>query len=86
MIDGLLSTKEWIRQGVDDVIHKQSGVIVAPVVKTDGTPTQTISTGTDNTDSVLTIQNVNLADVLASSYLGIIFGEGGFPYPEVRLF
>ena len=83
--DGLLSTKAWIKRGAETLLSKSSDTSTA-IVKTDGTPTQTALTVNDTTDSVVTLQSVNLADVLASSYLGIVFGEGGWPYPEVSYF
>ena len=38
----------------------------------------------ETTDFKQKLQDVNLTEVLVHGYLGIIFGEPGWPYPEVQ--
>ena len=39
----------------------------------------------DTTDFKQKLQDASLTDVLVHGYLGIIFGEPGWPFPEVKL-
>lgn len=38
----------------------------------------------ETTDFKQKLRDVNLTEVLVHGYLGIIFGEPGWPYPEVQ--
>ena len=40
----------------------------------------------DTTDFQRKLEDASLADVLVHGYLGIIFGEPGWPYPEVHYY
>ena len=49
------------------------------------TAAQNSAEGVDSTDFQRKLQDTSLSDVLVHGYLGIIFGEPGWPYPEVYI-
>ena len=69
---GLMSTKAWLRRGAEVAtgIGSRSAADVSEEIS-------------DMTDFKQKLQDANLTDILAHGYLGIIFGEPGWPYPEV---
>lgn len=86
---GLVSTKVWLEKGkevaVDTTAAKPSPSPSLP----SHTPTPSTSSAEsstkphDTTDSSPASKPVPRMDLLAHAYLGIIFGEPGWPYPEV---
>lgn len=70
---GLLSTKVWLKRGAQ--VATGVGVRAAAQVSAEAV---------DTTDFTLQkLQDADLIDVLVHGYLGIIFGEAGWPFPEV---
>ena len=69
-----MSTKVWIKHGAEVATGTGSK-----------TAAQNSAEGVDKTDFQRKLQDASLTDVLVHGYLGIIFGEPGWPYPEVFL-
>lgn len=71
---GLMSTKAWLRRGAEVAtgIGSRSAADVSEEIS-------------DMTDFKQKLQDANLTDILAHGYLGIIFGEPGWPYPETLI-
>ena len=70
---GLMSTKVWLKRGAE--VATGLGSRSAAQVSTESS---------DTTDFKQKLQDASLTDVLVHGYLGIIFGEPGWPYPEVQ--
>ena len=70
---GLMSTKVWLKRGAE--VATGVGSRSAAEVSTEAS---------DTTDFKQNLQDTSLTDVLVHGYLGIIFGEPGWPYPEVQ--
>ena len=70
---GLMSTKVWLKRGAE--VATGIGTRSAAQVSTEAS---------DTTDFKQKLQDASLTDVLVHGYLGIIFGEPGWPYPEVQ--
>ena len=71
---GLMSTKVWLKRGAE--VATGTGSRSAAQVSDEAS---------DTTDFQVKLQDASLTDVLVHGYLGIIFGEPGWPYPEVQL-
>ena len=69
-----MSTKVWLKRGAE--VTTGTGSRSAAQVSADAL---------DTTDFQQKLQDASLTDVLVHGYLGIIFGEPGWPYPEVQL-
>ena len=69
---GLISTKVWLKRGAEVATGTSPR-----------TAAQNSAEGVDSTDFQRKLQDTSLSDVLVHGYLGIIFGEPGWPYPEV---
>ena len=70
---GLMSTKVWLKRGAEVAtgIGSRSAAQVS-------------SEASDITDFKQNLQDASLTDVVVHGYLGILFGEPGWPYPEVQ--
>jgi hypothetical protein len=66
--NGLLSTKEWLKRGHDIARSELDRV----------------SEGTLQVDGHEGTIRVELVDICRHCYVGILLGEGGFPFPEVE--
>lgn len=72
---GLMSTKVWLKRGAQ--VATGVGVRAAAQVSAEAV---------DTTDFTLQkLQDADLIDVLVHGYLGIIFGEAGWPFPETLI-
>lgn len=71
---GLMSTKVWLKRGAE-----------VATGTTPRTAAQNSAEGVDSTDFQRKLQDTSLSDVLVHGYLGIIFGEPGWPYPETLI-
>ncbi|KAL9985001.1 hypothetical protein ACROYT_G007352 [Oculina patagonica] len=71
---GLMSTKVWLKQGAEVA----TGIVSRSAA-------QVSSEALDTTDFKQKLQDASLTDVLVHGYLGIIFGEPGWPYPETLI-
>ena len=69
----LLSTKAWLKRGAKAATNTDSTL-----------PAEMSDNEKETTDFKQKLQDVNLTEVLVHGYLGIIFGEPGWPYPEVQ--
>ena len=69
----LLSTKAWLKRGAKAATGTDSTL-----------PAGMSDKEKETTDFKQKLQDVNLTEVLVHGYLGIIFGEPGWPYPEVQ--
>lgn len=68
-----MSTKVWLKRGAQ--VATGVGVRAAAQVSAEAV---------DTTDFTLQkLQDADLIDMLVHGYLGIIFGEAGWPFPEV---
>lgn len=68
-----MSTKEWLKRGAKVATSTDSTL-----------PAEISDQETETTDFKQKLQDVTLTEVLVHGYLGIIFGEPGWPYPEVQ--
>jgi len=73
LLAGLMSTKVWLKRGSEVVTGVGSRSAAEVSTK-----------ALDTTDFKQKLQDASLTDVLVHGYLGIIFGEPGWPYPEVQ--
>lgn len=69
----LSSTKEWLKRGAKAATSTDSTL-----------PAEMCDKERETTDFKQNLRDVNLTEVLVHGYLGIIFGEPGWPYPEVQ--
>lgn len=68
-----MSTKVWLKRGAEvaaGIGSKSAAQVSAEAL--------------DTTDFKQKLQDASLPDALVHGYLGIIFGEPGWPYPEVQ--
>lgn len=70
----LLSTKAWLKRGAKAATSTDSTL-----------PAEMSDKEKETTDFKQKLQDVNLTEVLVHGYLGIIFGEPGWPYPETLI-
>ncbi|KAJ7383614.1 T-complex protein 11 [Desmophyllum pertusum] len=71
---GLMSTKVWLKRGAEvaaGIGSKSAAQVSAEAL--------------DTTDFKQKLQDASLPDALVHGYLGIIFGEPGWPYPETLI-
>ena len=71
-LGGLMSTKVWLKRAAE--VATGVGFRAAAEVSAEAV---------DTTDFKQKLQDADLIDVLVHGYLGIIFGEAGWPFPEV---
>ena len=67
-----MSTKVWLKRAAE--VATGVGFRAAAEVSAEAL---------DTTDFKQKLQDADLIDVLVHGYLGIIFGEAGWPFPEV---
>ena len=80
--NGLLSTKEWIKKGYD-IARNEQNRIPQGTSRVDGdnsAHSRTSDSGCGHEGMV----TVTLVDICRHCYVGILLGEGGFPFPEVQ--
>jgi hypothetical protein len=77
--NGLLSTKEWMKKGHDIARNGISGR--TPGVDGVDSGHSGASGGNDGQEGTI---RVELVDICRHCYVGILVGEGGFPFPEVE--
>ena len=80
--NGLLSTKEWIKKGQDVARNEQNRISQGTSGINDDNSGHT-GTSSENCQHEGTT-NVTLVDICRHCYVGILLGEGGFPFPEVQ--
>ena len=71
-LGGLMSTKVWLKRAAE--LATGVGFRAAAEVSAEAV---------DTTDFKQKLRDADLIDVLVHGYLGIIFGEAGWPFPEV---
>lgn len=71
---GLMSTKVWLKRAAE--VATGVGFRAAAEVSAEAL---------DTTDFKQKLQDADLIDVLVHGYLGIIFGEAGWPFPETLI-
>jgi hypothetical protein len=72
-----MSTKVWLLKGKEVAMETDEK---PPSPSTTESPK---TTPQDSTDTSPAPKDVSRLELLAHAYLGIIFGEPGWPYPEV---
>ena len=77
--NGLLSTTQWIRKGRE---LAEKGHQEATVVDGGSSGHSGASGGSDDHAGTVRLELVNIC---RHCYLGILLGEGGFPFPEVKI-
>lgn len=80
-IAGLTSTKVWLEKGKE--VADETAASPSPSPTPSSSSAETSTAPQDTTDSSPAPKPVPRMDLLAHAYLGIIFGEPGWPYPEV---
>ena len=68
-----MSTKVWLKRGAEVATGMGSR-----------SAAQVSAEEVDTTDFQQKLEDASLTDLVVHGYLGIIFGEPGWPYPEVR--
>lgn len=71
---GLMSTRVWLKRGAEVATGTGSK-----------SAAQLSAEDLDTTDFKQKLEDARLTDILAHGYLGIIFGEPGWPYPETLI-
>lgn len=72
-VAGLMSTRVWLKRGAE--VATGTGSKSAAQLSVEDL---------DTTDFKQKLEDARLTDILVHGYLGIIFGEPGWPYPEVQ--
>jgi len=72
--DGLMSTKVWLKRGAEVATGMGSR-----------SAAQVSAEEVDTTDFQQKLEDASLTDLVVHGYLGIIFGEPGWPYPETLI-
>ena len=79
--NGLLSTTQWIRRG-RDLARKEEHVSEGTAGVDGGNGGHLgASGGSDGHEGIVRVELVNIC---RHCYVGILLGEGGFPFPEVK--
>lgn len=68
-----MSTKVWLKRGAEVATGMGSR-----------SAAQVSAEEVDTTDFQQKLEDASLSDLVVHGYLGIIFGEPGWPYPEVQ--
>lgn len=78
--NGLLSTQQWIKRGVV-IARNELNEVSQGSTGIDRNHSTHLRASTSNDGT----KKVELVDVCRHCYVGILLGEGGFPYPEVEI-
>lgn len=81
--NGLLSTQQWIKRGLV-IARNELNEVSQGSTGIDGNHSTHLRASTSNDGGEDAIK-VELVDVCRHCYVGILLGEGGFPYPEVEI-
>lgn len=89
--NGLLSTQQWIKRGLV-IARNELNEVSQGSTEIDGNHSTHLRASTSNDGGASTSNDggedaikVELVDVCRHCYVGILLGEGGFPYPEVEI-
>lgn len=85
--NGLLSTKQWIKRGKDALQSAQNEMNESNKEQPDTENRDAQSETSPGASGVQgsSGQSADLSEVVKHSYVGILLGEGRFPYPEVHV-